>query len=163
MKRFLILLVAFMLLLCACESSASQKKGGSSAAVEQYIAEISEQTYSSAEQPTSEGKELEEVLFSLAQYEVKMQDESACEITITAPDMDRLIDRMNRKCNSAEEGTEFLMDALLDGDYETVTNTVRVELDEDGKPVETYEFVDAMYGGLLSKFEELLQEVRGDE
>ena len=162
MKRFLILILALMLLLCACDASVPQEKDKTTTAMERYIAEASEPTPTD-EQPASEGRKLEEVLFGLARYEIKAVEENVCEITVTAPDMDRLIDRMNKKCDTAEEGTAFLLDALQDGDFEFVTNIVRVELDENGKPIETYEFVDAMYGGLLSKFEELLQEVRGDE
>ena len=72
--------------------------------------------------------------------------------------MGALIDEMMARGGSKEEGDAFLLAALQNGEFDTATTEVAVELDENGAPVDSFAFADAMYGGLLTKMDELLGE-----
>ncbi len=104
----------------------------------------------------SAGSDIEDEIISHVAYSVLEKSEDTVRLSITAPDMSALVDEMIAHCASQEDGSAYLLDALEDGDFETVTSTFEVELDENGAPVDSYAFADAMYGGLLTKMEELL-------
>lgn len=104
----------------------------------------------------SAGSDIEDEIISHVAYSVLEKSENAVRLSVTAPDMSALVDEMIAHCASQEDGSAYLLDALESGDFETVTSTIEVELDENGAPVDSYAFADAMYGGLLTKMEELL-------
>lgn len=67
-------------------------------------------------------------------------------LEVRAPDMGLMMDELVAFGGSAET----VIDALQRGDYTLRTVQITLELDETGQPVDSYAFLDAMYGGLYS-------------
>ena len=55
------------------------------------------------------------------------------------------------------------MDALESDKYPTTVKELTLEIDEDGHPVDAWAFADAMYGGLLTCMEQLVEEMEAAE
>lgn len=113
-----------------------------------------------AEPPENDGAgaSIESEILEHMSYTVTARAESSATLSVTAPDMGALIDEMMARGGSKEEGEAFLLAALQNGEFDTATTEVAVELDENGAPVDSFAFADAMYGGLLTKMDELLGE-----
>lgn len=109
---------------------------------------------------------LDELILQKTKYKVVSTSKESCVIEVSAPDMKKIFaDIMELELSDINNDAEFeyaksgLMDyisaRLQSGDYDVLKSTVTVPM--NGKePEMTYELTDAMYGGFLSMFDELI-------
>ena len=100
-----------------------------------------------------------------AEYKVLFLTEESCTLEVTAPDFHSIVFSLLAKYESDnpdeyEKLTINFMNDILDtmqhGSYST--RVVQITLPVvDGKPVITDEFVDAIYGGLLTVKDEIIE------
>lgn len=122
----------------------------------QYLAETV------AEKPAETatvGERAEAAIIERVEYTVVEQTDTQVTLRITAPDMLTVLTKAEETDASAED----ILDILLTGRYPTAATELTVALDGDGKPVESREFVDAMYGGLLTYLERFARETEAAE
>lgn len=111
-----------------------------------------------AEQPeefTTVGSEAEAAIIERVKYTVLEQADTQVTLEIAAPDMTAILDEAVQSDGTAQG----ILDALRSDNYPTKTTTLTVELDENGKMIESREFVDAMYGGLLTYLDRFVLEM----
>ncbi len=152
-----LLLLRFLLLRPGTESTPAVPASNSPAEV--FTEYLKEKTALPEEEETSPGGAAEAAIIENGSYEIVSQTDTTVTLKITAPDMSAML-------QAAAEGeltTDNILAALDSGTTPTVTNEVTVELDETGNPVESWDFVDAMYGGLLSYLEQAMREMEGAE
>ena len=102
-----------------------------------------------AEQPegiTTVGSEAEAVIIDRVEYTVLEQADNRVTLEITAPDMTVILNQADQNGGTAQD----ILNRLNGENVPTKTTTLTVDLDENGKMIESREFVDAMYGGLLT-------------
>lgn len=115
-----------------------------------------------------------EIIYQNMSYEVTKVKDGTCTISVTAPNMNILFFEVfdpnsYGKATSMEEYNsnvnsvlEQISTKLSKGEFEYITNTVEVPLNEEGQIEITYELVDALYGGLLSVQEIVLNNYAED-
>ena len=101
------------------------------------------------------GAELEEAIASRANVTVDYATDTEVNLTITAPDVAALLQELRKTSGSSES----LLAALESGNYTQKVTRLTTEIDADGRPLEAWDFLDAMYGGLLSYLNELAAEL----
>ena len=101
----------------------------------------------------------EAAIMENVRYTIVEQMEDGVIIEVTAPDMGALLDRIVAGNGTAEDITA----ALERGEFTERTVTIAVELDENGRPVDSFTFLDAMYGGLYSWLAQLEQNAGAGE
>jgi hypothetical protein len=116
----------------------------------------------------SDNAKIETMIVERDTYEIVSLSGDSITISITAPDMraifTALIDEDAAVTDTQAEYdrlTAPIIDSLESGRYDTVTNTVTVGIEyTDGVPsLATDEaFADAMYGGILGLFSEMMTE-----
>ena len=79
-------------------------------------------------------------------YTVLEQADNRVTLEITAPDMTVILNQADQNGGTAQD----ILNRLNGENVPTKTTTLTVDLDENGKMIESREFVDAMYGGLLT-------------
>ena len=100
-----------------------------------------------------------------AEYKVLFLTEESCTLEVTAPDFHSIVFSLLAKYES-DNPDEYekltinfmndILDAMQHGSYST--RVVQITLPVvDGKPVITDEFVDAIYGGLLTVKDEIIE------
>lgn len=80
-------------------------------------------------------------------------------VEITAPDIPALVAKIRANGGGAEE----FLEALESGKYSTTVKELTLEIDENGHPTDAWAFADAMYGGLLTCMEQLVEEMEADK
>lgn len=109
------------------------------------------------EQPTettSVGSEAEAAIIDRVKYTVVKQTDTQVTMEIIAPDMEAILDEADQNGASVQD----ILDVLKSDDLPTKTTELTVDLDENGKMTEPWEFVDAMYGGLITYLNRYVQE-----
>lgn len=102
-----------------------------------------------SEKPTeldTAGAEAEAAIIDRVKYTVLEQADNRVTLEITAPDMAAILEQADQNGATAQD----ILNRLNGENVPTKTTTLTVDLDENGKMRETREFVDAMYGGLLT-------------
>ena len=97
------------------------------------------------------GSETEAAILRQVSYEILSSTDTSVIMEIRSPDVGMLLDEMVAEGGSVESAVE----ALNRGDYRLMTTRLTVELDENGRPVDSFAFLDAMYGGLYTWFAQL--------
>ena len=124
-----------------------------------------------AEKPAesvTEGENIAEMIYQRAYYDVLSTDGAMCTVQVTAPDMQVIywdaFDQATQSYSGADAEASAEMEAILmniiftqleTGNYPTRQTTLDLEL-INGQPQLTYEFADAMYGGMLTVWEQLM-------
>jgi len=114
---------------------------------EEEFVQYLEETVS--EKPTeldTAGAEAEAVIIERVEYTVLEQADSRVTLEITAPDMVAILEQADQNGATVQD----ILNRLNGENVPTKTTTLTVDLDENGKMIESREFVDAMYGGLLT-------------
>lgn len=112
------------------------------------------------------GQNVAEMIYQRASYQVTWSDGATCTVLVTAPDMKTLFEETptvavdaTQDPDAADREEQIFLATLADrlerGDYPILQTQLTMEM-EYGEPVLTYEFVDAMYGGMLTVWEELV-------
>lgn len=110
-----------------------------------------------AEQPegiTTVGSEAEAAIIDRVEYTVLEQADNRVTLEITAPDMTVILNQADQNGGTAQD----ILNMLNGENVPTKTTTLTVDLDENGKMIESQEFVDAMYGGLLTYLDQFVLE-----
>ena len=114
---------------------------------------------------TNKSARVENEIIENVSYKIVRSTKDEITLRITAPDMREITKDYDIDNSLIEAGDpealndalmNYLLDSLDDRNCPTVENEVTVAYNEDGIE-ETYEFVDAMYGGLLSLYDENLE------
>lgn len=187
MVRIAALLLAAVLLcasLCGCAvvrkmwERFSGEKQEHSAAEDAVLTPAPETVVSQVEAPKSNAQELQgqsvaELIVDMGSVEVVRETKQRMVLEITAPDMRAVMNKAGEQLKQREVAPEDMQQATADvlNDIERLlhTNGVpmvtrRVELDKkDGEPLYTYEYYDALYGGLLEVTRELEEAYAGGE
>ena len=100
------------------------------------------------------GSALEEAIYAHATVHVDDSTRTEVQLTVTAPDMALLLEDIRQNGGTSQT----ILDRLENGDYPERVTALRTEIDDDGRPLEAWDFLDALYGGLLSYMEELAEE-----
>ncbi|MBQ3201801.1 MAG: hypothetical protein IJB22_07770 [Clostridia bacterium] len=119
------------------------------------------------------GNSIAERIYELSSWHVTKDKKNSCTVEVTAPDMQVVIDGaylsvsrhmmgrdLSDPANYDEAVSKFIRTintTLWNVDVRTVTTTVVLEK-QDGVPQLSYEFADALYGGLLSAAESYQQQ-----
>lgn len=103
------------------------------------------------------GAEAEAAIMDRVAYTVAEQSDTQVTLEITAPDMATILD----KAEQTDMTPQDILDMLNGDAFPTRTTVLTVELDEDGNMIESLEFLDAMYGGLLTYLEQFVPETEG--
>ena len=113
------------------------------------------------------GVQVAELIFQNMQYEITNMTDTECTAVVTAPDMKVLFYKvsppeqdtpaasLDEHESTVVQTLNMLAEKLQNGEFEKITTTVTLPLDENGNPQPTYELTDAMYGGLLTLTAEL--------
>lgn len=120
----------------------------------------------------NKGASIDGLILQNMTYKVVSVSKENCVIEVSAPDMKKIFtDAMEIEMPDVESDAEFeyakssLMDyitmRLQSGNYDVLESTVTVPMN-DKEPEMTFELTDAMYGGFLSMFEELITAEIGD-
>ena len=136
-------------------TTASQKKDAG-ARLESYLKTASPDTSTATD---NIGAKLEQTIANSARLKVKECNDTSVLVEITAPDIPALVAKIRENGGGAEE----LLEALESGKYPTTVKELTLEIDEDGHPVDAWAFADAMYGGLLTCMEQLVEEMEADK
>lgn len=109
-----------------------------------------------------------ERIYQEMSFEIIDYQESYCILSVTAPDLYSIFysvfDSDAYKIPYDTEEYENLINKLLkeienkliEGDYSYITNVVEVSVNSEGEIEITYELIDALYGGLLTLQQELV-------
>lgn len=120
------------------------------------------------EDSTETGTLIAETIYKNMSYEVTTIKDGKCTISVTAPDMNTLFFDVFKPDNydkatsmeqynaNVDDVLEQISTKLSNGDFKNVTKEIELPLNDNGEIEITYEFVDAIYGGLLTVQEELL-------
>lgn len=144
-------LVAVAIFICVLVSKINNKK-----AVYQLISEsihTDERAEKYAEKHGDLGTLIDCNIMKRVEITITDQSNDYAIVKISAPDMKELMNRDNVKSDEIESYEKNVVDALKNGDYNVVENTVKVNIVEENgkKDLEiTEEYVDAVYGGLYS-------------
>ncbi len=110
------------------------------------------------------GATLEAAIVSCGSYEIISQTNENCEIKVIAPNVKKLLVEVVEEFGNEPENVEKIEKAvigrLLKDDFDTVSTVVTVGVDYSRgymRLVYTEEFANAMYGGLLEYYNELIQ------
>lgn len=121
------------------------------------------------------GTLIAEIIYQNMSYEVLSVMDGKCIVSVTAPDMNALFfDVFNPDdygtATSMEEynaNVDYVLEQistkLSNGDFKNITKEVELPLNDNGEIEVTYEFVNAIYGGLLTVQEELLNNYMEDD
>ncbi len=110
-----------------------------------------------SEKPTeldTAGAEAEAAIIDRVKYTVLEQADNRVTLEITAPDMTVILNQADQNGGTAQD----ILNMLNGENVPTKTTTLTVDLDENGKMIESREFVDAMYGGLLTYLDQFVLE-----
>jgi len=110
-----------------------------------------------SEKPTeldTAGAEAEAAIIDRVEYTVLEQADNRVTLEITAPDMTVILNQADQNGGTAQD----ILNMLNAENVPTKTTTLTVDLDENGKMIESQEFVDAMYGGLLTYLDQFVLE-----
>lgn len=121
-----------------------------------------------------EGLSVADMILSRAEIRVMEAFEDEWQVKITAPDMQSIADRIRMEIAGlnvdgtdpdeiqrvVEKLTEEMETILRSGEYDTVETFLRLKV-VNGEPIMDEEAVDALYGGLVSVYQDLLQEYMG--
>lgn len=122
----------------------------------------------------TEGLSVADMILSRAEIRVMEAFEDEWQVKITAPDMQSIADRIRMEIAGlnvdgtdpdeiqrvVEKLTEEIETILRSGEYDTVETFLRLKV-VNGEPIMDEEAVDALYGGLVSVYQDLLQEYMG--
>lgn len=122
----------------------------------------------------TEGVSVADMILSRAEIRVMEAFEDEWQVKITAPDMQSIADRIRMEIaglnvdgtepdeiqRAVEKLTEEIATILRSGEYDTVETFLRLKV-VNGEPIMDEEAVDALYGGLVSVYQDLLQEYMG--
>lgn len=122
----------------------------------------------------TEGLSVADMILSRAEIRVMEAFEDEWQVKITAPDMQSIADRIRMEIaglnvdgtdpdeiqHVVEKLTEEMETILRSGEYDTVETFLRLKV-VNGEPIMDEEAVDALYGGLVSVYQDLLQEYMG--
>lgn len=111
----------------------------------------------------TDGARLEAAVLEKMEYELRSLDRQKAAVTVTAPDMRKLLLPEGEGLLLQRDGLQTAVSRLEAGLYDTLTTTVEVTLDEEGNPEEPYPLYDAMYGGLYTAVSDFLGEMEGTE
>lgn len=136
-------------------TAASQKKDAG-ARLESYLKTASPDTSTATD---NIGAKLEQTIANSARLKVKECNDTSVLVEITAPDIPALVAKIRANGGGAEE----LLEALESGKYSTTVKELTLEIDENGHPTDAWAFADAMYGGLLTCMEQLVEEMEADK
>ena len=125
---------------------------------------LKEQVYNTAafsdpeENSPSIGSKIRSELAEIASVDVISENDESHQIEVTAPDMGALLSDLAQQYDDSALIMEKAYEQLSSGDYQTITRTVEVPLDENSNYAITFELLDALYGGLISEAERILAE-----
>ena len=112
----------------------------------------------SGEESTSPDAKIRAELSRISSVEVVSENDESHQIEVTAPDMGALLSDLAQQYDDSALIMEKAYEQLSSGDYQTITRTVEVPLDENSNYAITFELLDALYGGLISEAERILAE-----
>lgn len=115
----------------------------------------------------SQGENIAEMIYQRAHYDVVSATNYDCTVLVTAPDMQVIywdaFEQATQNYNGADAAASAEMETVLlniiytqleSGNYPQRQTTLTLEL-VNGHPQFTYEFADAMYGGMLTVWEQM--------
>ena len=121
-----------------------------------------------APEAVSEGDNIAEMIYQRAYYNVTSVNGSLCTVQVTAPDMQIIYwdafslateEYSGADAEASAEMETRLMNIIFtqleSGNYPLRETTLELEI-LNGQPQFTYEFADAMYGGMLTVWQELV-------
>ena len=82
--------------------------------------------------------------------EILSSDIATARISIAAPDLVELLERVGQNADSIEECGYLILEAIESENYQVRTTELNVRIDEFGNPSDSYAFYDAIYGGILT-------------
>ena len=109
----------------------------------------------------SDGARLEEEILKRTHYKVRSKGRDAVSVTVTAPDMRKLLSLEGEGLLFQQDGLARAAERLRSGQYETLVTTVELKLEASGMPDDPYPLYDAMHGGMYSLMEEFYETLRG--
>ncbi len=125
--------------------------------------------------PESVGTKIAEAIYSNVSFEVMSANRETAKIVIHSPDIysvymaevQRKGDVVPQTASEYEQLVSSLLDSvyakLKDGDYKMKTTETVVQLNDEHEIELSYEFVDALYGGLLSLQDESVNSYIGGD
>lgn len=158
---FLLCLAANMLLkpTVSVDSAKVPSQASSQAPAEVFTRYLENVVEEQPSETTSAGSEAEAAIIDRVRYTVVKQTDNQVTLEITAPDMEAILGEADKNGASVQD----ILDVLKSDDLPTKTTELTVDLDENGKMTEPWEFVDAMYGGLITYLNRYVQESEGLE
>lgn len=109
-------------------------------------------------EPQSIGGKLDDAVLARMHYEILSRENSRLRLYVTAPDIEALIHSDGRNLLAESDGLDVLLNLLERDSFSVRSWEIDVELDENGVPVDPFPVYDAMYGGLLSQVNKMLEE-----
>lgn len=106
--------------------------------------------------------DLELAIFDKVSYKVVSHNENSVELSIIVPDMWSIIGTGSTSLLFEKNADELIVQRLSNEDCEMKSTIIIVELDEDGKPKDTYALMDALYGDLFSVMKQTLSNALED-
>ena len=134
-------------------TAATSQKKDAGARLESYLKTASPDTSTATD---NIGAKLEQTISNSARLKVKECNDTSVLVEITAPDIPALVAKIRG-------GAEEFLEALESGKYSTTVKELTLEIDENGHPTDAWAFADAMYGGLLTCMEQLVEEMEADK
>ena len=121
-----------------------------------------------APEAVTQGEDIAEMIYQRAYYEVLSVNGNYCTVQVTAPDMQTIYWDAFEQATANYSGVDtyaneemetillnIIFTQLESGNYPQRQATLDLEL-INGQPALTYEFADAMYGGMLTVKDEML-------
>ena len=108
--------------------------------------------------PETKGAALNEAVLRRMEYTVFSKEKNRVRIRVEAPDMGTLIHSEEQNLLLRKGNAEELISLLEAGAYTTRVWELDVELDEDGDPLDPLPLYDAMYGGLITEAETVMDD-----
>lgn len=131
--------------------------------------EISDEIKSAAE--INDGAKIRLNLSENTTAEVIEIDGNTARLSITAPDMKKILSQIlsedavfDDEEKELDRIKDYVAKKLASGNFETLTKEVTVEIETDGdgfRIIENDEYYDAVYGGMLSYYDEIAEEQSG--
>ncbi|MEA4914279.1 MAG: hypothetical protein VB068_10710 [Petrimonas sp.] len=119
---------------------------------------LDSKTAMAQENPENINASIENAVLTRVRCEILSSDIAAAHIRITAPDLAELLERAGKDAGSIEECGILILEALESDNYQTKTTELDINIDEFGKPSDSYAFFDTIYGGMLTQLEQYFAE-----
>lgn len=102
------------------------------------------------ENPSNINSSIENAVLTRVRCEILSSDIATARISIAAPDLVELLERVGQNADSIEECGYLILEAIESENYQVRTTELNVRIDEFGNPSDSYAFYDAIYGGILT-------------